>query len=176
MKLSDLKSKEFWLFFAKKNKKHIIIFFVVMLSFIAINFMVNPDDTPFELDRSKSLLGVDADHNGIRDDLDRYIVKHAKKNDWTVPQVKSMQQDARAMQSILAVEKWDKKSAEKIMKQIGEAANCKVKNFDVDFGKAEMNLEGRTMNTKARMLKYMEFARALSGSVIEDEKGDTCVP
>ena len=147
MKLSDLKTKEFWLSFMKKNKKHIFIFFIVMLSFVAINLIVSTNDVPIELDRSKSLLGVDADHNGVRDDIDTYIAKHAKKNSWTVPQVKSMQQDARAIQSILAVDKWDKKSAEKTMKQIGAAVNCKVKNFDVDFGKDEMNLESRTMNT-----------------------------
>ena len=70
MKLSDLKTKEFWLSFMKKNKKHIFIFFIVMLSFVAINLIVSTNDVPIELDRSKSLLGVDADHNGVRDDID----------------------------------------------------------------------------------------------------------
>jgi hypothetical protein len=121
------------------------------------------------LDRSDSLLGPDLNNNGVRD---AYITSL----NLTPAQAKAAFQDARAMQMTLAVDITDKAALQRVG-EIGMAsAKCFVRIFN---GSPEKNiisqaLESKTANTKIRVMRYLAYNAARSGSVTTLPSGDTC--
>jgi len=127
------------------------------------------------LDRSVGIAGPDVDKNFIRDDIDAYIERKAKEGAWTAPQIKAMQQEARAMQAVVTVDVKNKKALNRADQMLMNSGWCKSLQFGDKFGYPEYSLESMTANTKERIVAYIEYNQAMSGSVTELPKGDTCV-
>lgn len=124
------------------------------------------------LDRTETLTGIDADKNGIRDDIDRHI-----ESTYSSPREKaSAQEFARAIQNTLTIDASIRQQADMAAAQITKAMSCRSAAFADDRHStgSEMvyKIEALTANTKQRMKKYLAFNKAMDGSVIELDSGD----
>jgi hypothetical protein len=125
-------------------------------------------------DRSAGLKGIDANNNGIRDDIDRLI---AKKYSLTPAMKKSAEQEARALQKSLEAK--NKIEARFAGDEIMRASNCSFKVFQTD---AEFELkrqlskevEALTANTSERFKAYMEAEKLKNGMVFSQAEEPVC--
>ncbi|MGR5148760.1 hypothetical protein ACQKP8_19710 [Photobacterium alginatilyticum] len=127
------------------------------------------------LERSDSLLGIDEDNNGIRDDIDKYI----ELNYQDTLQQNAVRQLASALQKTLVVDISDTIFVKKINRDNTRAINCIYSRFSdesVDKNPAQVSqeIESITSNTKARLLAYLAFSKALDGTSWAIPEGDTC--
>lgn len=129
---------------------------------------------PSSLDRSNTLAGIDADGNGIRDDVDAYIAAKFTPNQQPVAR-----QVARAVQGEILVDKADKQAVRNAATKSSRALQCsyyKLPNpadarirYQIVF-----DTIGVTTNTKPRLLAYLAHSKAMDGTVLVDLTGDTC--
>lgn len=127
------------------------------------------------LDRTASLSGSDQNSNGIRDDIDQYI----SSNFVGVLQQSAANQSAIALQRALLVDTTDSIEVKTVATDIASADNCLYTVFDTEQGtkspsQVSREMESITTNTKPRLLKYLEFSKALDGSTWALPSGDTC--
>lgn len=124
------------------------------------------------LDRSASVLGPDANGNGIRDDIEAWI---ASRNDRTVEQKAAMRQYAKALQAELAAERTPQGALAAVL--VGSRArNClriRSNSFD-DYVNQSQLLEDYSINTIERVRASAANDRLLSGQSWELPEGDTC--
>lgn len=124
------------------------------------------------LDSSSSLGGIDADMNGIRDDIDLYIeqlaISHLQK--------KAVEQLAKSVQASILLKTADHVALRAVNQNISAAVQCLSTQFPNIQQRSQMltAIESKTANTKARTDKYIQFNHALSGSVSTLLSGDTC--
>ena len=128
-----------------------------------------------QLDRLPTLQGLDANMNGVRDDIERHIQKKYKEP----KQQAAAMQMARALQAAVTVDVRDPVAVNEVSRLEGRAVVCLGDSFRNAQGvhadpKALTQLESMTTNTKERLLAYLAYAQALSGSVLRNPKGDTC--
>jgi hypothetical protein len=126
-----------------------------------------------KLNHDNTIAGPDGDKNGIRDDIDAYIATLP----YTEVQKKAVQQNARALNTTLTVDKTDKAALLAVSSQIDRAVDCIHDQFLSEPGKASKLLsdnEKITINTKIRFLEYEKFNSALSGGVFASPSGDSC--
>lgn len=127
------------------------------------------------LEREPTLGGIDANTNGVRDDIERHIEKK-----YTEPaQRKAAMQTARAYQQMLLVDKKDMAALDAASEAGSRAIVCAKSVFPGLDGAAahyRMNtdLESMTSNTKMRLLAYLAYNKARSGTVSTMPRGDTC--
>lgn len=127
------------------------------------------------LERSTSLAGIDDNHNGVRDDIERYIEKK-----YVEPAQRQVaMQTARALQQMLLVDKNDTVALDEASDAGSRAIVCAKSAFPTPGGAAELyrmnvDLESMTTNTKARLLAYLAYNKARSGTVSTMPGGDTC--
>lgn len=125
------------------------------------------------LDRSNSLEGVDANLDGIRDDVESFI----NFNYAGIDQRNAARQFASTLQEALLVNEEDLDAAKAVSIKITRAVNCIYSRFD-GTGKepfdAVRDIESVTTNTKERLLQYLAFAKALDGTSSALPEGDTC--
>lgn len=127
------------------------------------------------LERSDTIEGIDANNNGVRDDIEAYIA-----NEYSIEeQRKAAMQLARAFQSALLVDLEDIASLRRVDRELSYGINCVFSTFYAD-DKAQdpaqvlYELEAITANTKARLKVYLSYNKALDGTVSSLPKGDTC--
>jgi len=129
--------------------------------------MVNGHTLPPEPDpdvNNATLLGVDANENGVRDDVERWIFKTYEH---PIVQAVAMQ-NARAFQIILA----DPSKARETRKLTSESINCQI-YYQYDSNKSilpkerSLHKESRPiiLNTRERNRAYYEYNQVLSGGV-----------
>jgi hypothetical protein len=127
------------------------------------------------LDRTDSIAGIDANANGVRDDIERYIEKK-----YTAPaQRKAAMQKARVFQEKLLVDKRDEAALDAVSYRGSVAIACSLPAFPGPEGAiqgSEMSreLESMTTNTKARLLAYLAYNKARSGSVSTMPREPNC--
>jgi hypothetical protein len=127
------------------------------------------------LDRTDSLAGIDANANGVRDDIERHI----EKKYIDPAQRRAAMQTAKAFQRMQLVDA-NNSAAVDAASELGlRALNCRSTVFPGLEGipaKSQMSseLEAITANTKKRLLAYLAYNKARSGSVSTLLKGDTC--
>jgi hypothetical protein len=125
------------------------------------------------LDRTDSVAGIDSDNNGIRDDIDNYI-----RSTYTDPaQQAAAKQTAKATQNIILVDKFDTNKLAKADLEETRAIHCASDISGADgimFVKLNQEIVSLTTNTKIRLLSYLEFSKAMDGSVSSFPEGDTC--
>ncbi len=127
------------------------------------------------LERTDSIAGIDANANGVRDDIDQHIEKK-----YTVPADRAAaMQMARAYQQMLLVDKRDTVALDAVSEIGSRAIVCGSLVFagpagSVEFSQMVTLLESMTTNTKVRLLAYVAYNGARSGSVSTMPQGDTC--
>ncbi len=127
------------------------------------------------LDRSTSLGGVDADKNGIRDDIDRLIAAQHKGVDET----KALQQLARALQYRLTAGISTREAKKRESVHLERAMNCMSMRFGEHMDEMDRLfdlLSKSSVNTRARKLEEDRLDALASGTVIESSyEKNTCV-
>lgn len=127
------------------------------------------------LERGGVLAGIDTNSNGVRDDVEAYIT--AKYPD--APQRAAALQAASALQAALFVNVQDVAAAKIVSLRVTSAARCIFSRFpgppnSQHPARVMKELEGVTTNTKARLLAYLAYNKALDGTSSSLPVGDTC--
>lgn len=127
------------------------------------------------LDRGAELTGPDADQDDIRDDIAAYIDQHYRDE----AQRNAARQAARAMQAVFTVDLDDQLAVKEVNRQIARADHCIYLAFEEGNGtkpaaQVSRELEAMATNTQARLARYLEFNKALDGSIWTTPKGNTC--
>jgi len=131
-------------------------------------WVVNGHVLPPEPDptvNNATLLGVDVNDNGVRDDVERAIYKKFPKE----IRRKQLMQQAKSDQSMMAddeaiknAQKWQKIIANKNI----ACEKYLFRKFDIDFNlEAYDYMDNIQYNTKDRVIKYMRYNHALGGGV-----------
>ena len=126
-------------------------------------------------DTGPTLGGIDANTNGVRDDIERHIERK-----YIEPaQRKAAMQTARAYQRMLLVNKMDMAALDAASEAGSRAIVCAKSVFPRPDGAAvryrmSADLESMTTNTKIRRLAYRAYNKARSGTVSTMPRGDTC--
>jgi hypothetical protein len=132
------------------------------------------DELPI-LDRSANLTGVDDNQNGIRDDIEKYIVENYSDEG----QKKALFQFAKVMQENLLVDVTDMIAVKKVSIKGSRAMHCIFLKFDEKKGAENPDIAWRkirsmTTNTKERLKTYLRYNKALDGTASSLPRGDTC--
>ncbi|MDP3586717.1 MAG: hypothetical protein Q8R58_01570 [Sulfuricurvum sp.] len=125
------------------------------------------------LNHDNTITGPDKDNNGIRDDIDAYIATLP----YTEVQKKAIQQNARALNTTLTVDKTDKTALTDVSTKLVRAVVCihdKFQDGTTTASKLISENEKMTINTKNRFIEYEKYNSARSGSVTRLPDGDTC--
>ncbi|HMN94257.1 MAG TPA: hypothetical protein PKC60_13585 [Hydrogenophaga sp.] len=129
-----------------------------------------------QLERLPMVEGIDADGDGVRDD----IADHIRKTYTDPVQYRAAMQVARAYQSQLLVDKHDHIALQAASEQMMRAIACVNRHaFAGDGGERQSlrlmdELEAMTTNTKERLQAYLAYNKARSGSVSVRAEGDVC--
>ncbi|MBS9778737.1 MAG: hypothetical protein KGV58_00340 [Campylobacteraceae bacterium] len=133
---------------------------------------------PDEKINNSTLLGVDINNNGVRDDVERKIYKTYKR-----PIVQAyMMQFGKRFPKTLTNPKQAAKSQE-IEQEMWRQYSCEGYLFmkmDIEIPKDSVEfMENAYFNTKARIKAYLEYNQALSGGVYsipikDDQKIENC--
>lgn len=151
-----------------------ISLFISLLPIFLLIACGNDSSEPPSLDRTDTIGGVDADKNGIRDDIDTYI----KKTYPNYEQKKAVTQYARSLQASLLIDKDDEIAVKAATNAKAKAISCismKVPDGKSPNGERVVReIVSITTNTKQRLLEYMTLDKALDGTVISLPSGDVC--
>lgn len=120
------------------------------------------------LDRSASLGGVDADNNGIRDDIDKLIIMQHKGPEET----KAMQQTARAIQYELVAGIKNRESVKESSDQLSKALGC-LSQYEDGLKLGDL-INKSTKNTRARILEEDRVDQLANGTVIHSYGSEAC--
>jgi hypothetical protein len=128
-----------------------------------------------KLDRTSDIQGPDVNANSIRDDVDTYIADHYP----LLPQRAAAEQFARVMQAAILVDKNDATAVKAAALESAKAVHCIYTQFDGNAGTKQAaavieEIESISTSTKARLLAYLAFAKALDGTSGSVPEGDTC--
>ena len=126
-----------------------------------------------KLDRTDTLSGIDANDNGVRDDIEAYIAKTYPKEE----QRKAAMQDAKTVQlAILAG--GDKHKAKQVSLLESKSIHCLFVRWkeDPSFNPDAVSDEilSLTTNTRARLNAYLAYNHALDGTSSRLPNYDTC--
>lgn len=126
------------------------------------------------LEREPTLAGIDANANGVRDDIERYIEKKYAEP----AQRKAAMQTAKAFQQMLMVNTEDPIELDRTSANSFRAIVCLDDSFvDPNFSNSAAVLDevrAMTTNTKDRLKAYLAYNKARSGSVSRLPEGNTC--
>ncbi|TNF57244.1 MAG: hypothetical protein EP308_02680 [Burkholderiales bacterium] len=129
-----------------------------------------------QLERLPLIGGVDADNDGVRDDIADHI-----RQTYTDPvQYRAAMQVARAYQNQLLVDKHDHIALQAASEQMMRAIACVNRRaFAGDGGERQSlrlmdELEAMTTNTKERLQAYLAYNKARSGSMSVRAEGEVC--
>lgn len=123
------------------------------------------------LDMSDSIAGPDADHNGVRDDIDAYI------NSLTYSEVQkaSIRQMAATYTLAMTADFSSDASVVSVANKVGRAIHCM--NSQIETAQVHTlirNLRKYSINTRARVDAYLKYAVALNGHELSVPEGNTC--
>jgi len=116
-----------------------------------------------------TLLGIDSNHNGVRDDVERAIYLHYK----TPVEQAVIMQHMKGIQAVFA-------DANRVMnavaleKQLGKSGDCilyfySIKHIEIKYPKYAKNIQ---INTKERLKAWLDYDNALSGGVYGSDVED----
>ncbi len=127
---------------------------------------------PDSVINNSTLLGIDSNNNGVRDDVERAIYEKFPKE----VRRQLLMQKARAHQAMLSdldainnAEKWQKIIANKPI----ACGSYLFRKFDIEFDiQATEYMEDKLYNNKDRLRKYIEYNHALGGGVYGVEENE----
>lgn len=126
-----------------------------------------------KLERDASIAGVDADANGVRDDVEAYIAGNYASE----AERAAAMQYAKGMQAALLVDTSNIAAVKEVKRQMSRALHCVYDKFGGGTKQpATVNEELRAIstNTKQRLLAYLAYNKALDGTSWAMPEGDTC--
>lgn len=123
------------------------------------------------LDRDADVRGLDANSNGVRDDIDVYIGTLSLID----AQRSALLQTARVQQLALLIDVSDKMAVTEVGRKSMAATACLADSFEperrLSYGFA-LRVEAITANTPERAARYLKYLGALSGtSTVYPEAG-----
>lgn len=124
------------------------------------------------LDRTGTMHGVDTEGNGVRDDIEAWIV-HLPLSD---SQKKSLHQVAAALQKTLLVDVNDEPALREVAAELTAAVSCAVdrKANRLNGQSLVAEVRNRTANTEMRARAYIRYTQALDGFVFKSPDGSGC--
>ncbi len=126
------------------------------------------------LERTDTVAGIDADTNGIRDDVEAYISAQYG----TADQKAAARQFAAVMQAALLVDTTDLAAVKAISVRGSRAVNCIYRQFDAGGDKQPAavvaEIRSASTNTKPRLMAYLAYSKALDGTSSALPEGNTC--
>ncbi len=167
--------------------KFIFVFILVYTSASASTLVINGHVLPPEPDpkvNNATLLGVDDNHNGVRDDVERLIIIEEAKNK-EYPKI----QTAIALQYAWAWQKMIESPTLETRKYLEKASACqwyfynkklkdvrgylKRRKWRINHsGILGVSLQNKLFNTKERTLQRLKFNKACSGNIFNGAKKD----
>ncbi len=126
---------------------------------------------PYNVVNNSTLIGIDTNNNGVRDDVERMIIKKYPKK----LHVELMMDGAKQFQQIM---EQSFGNALELRKEISRVGNCRVylRRIDKEIKSDNFNmveyLENITFNTKERVKKYLDYNVELSGGVYGSKSSD----
>ena len=128
-----------------------------------------------KLDRSPDIQGPDTNANGIRDDVEEFIANNYP----SLTQQAAALQLARVFQTAILIDKSNLTDVKAISIKESRAINCIYSRFNGVAGSKPAaavvsEIESIMSNTKARLLAYLAYAKALDGTVVGLPEGDSC--
>ncbi len=151
------------------NRKSLVS--IITLS-IFISSFANAGEFP-ELDRTDTISGIDNDKNGIRDDIDAYILKHYPIEQ----QRRAVKQLAKGLQAYLVTNTTENSVVKEVANENARSMACVFSKFEDGIGPngdIPDEIFAITTNTKKRLLAYFEFDKALDGTVTSSPDKDFC--
>lgn len=140
---------------------------VAFISFVLVGCQTTGEDT------TPGLKGIDADRNGIRDDIDLMITQ---KYSATPAQRDVAKRLARTMQVLL--ESQSPQEASRNYQPVSKAINCMfVRLKSDDFSKLSpmfRDIESMLSNTRERFKHYWDVNRMMSGSTHSISPNEPC--
>ena len=122
---------------------------------------------------NSTLLGVDSNDNGVRDDVERkIIIKYEKPIE-----IELLMSNAKVTQEIL---KRPLSEAQELQKKFAKIGDCEMYLFrmKIDIEDSVGDIENYTYNTKERAKKYIEYNKVLGGGVYggspDNYKAEAC--
>lgn len=145
-----------------------LIFLSGFLALIAHAGEVTPID-------KVSVLGVDANANGVRDDVEAYILKNHPQEG----ESRAGMQLARALQALMAVDARDREKSKVVADQGTRAVNCMYFAFPgppTSLYPAHVSdlIMEKTFNTRDRKMANNAFSRAVDGTTSSLPNHNTC--
>lgn len=128
---------------------------------------------PDTLDRSTAIAGPDANADGVRDDINRWIDDQALSD----PQKRAVMQMARTMQQTMLVDSTDKPAARATAERDFVAIRCVYAAFERGSDKPSQlvsRVESMTANTKERTMQYIKYNAALGGMAFDMPDKPAC--
>jgi len=144
------------------------IFFVLLALFVPVTASVAggtgalPPD-PGEAGK-QTLLGIDSDNDGVRDDIQRWIYLTYPDNEKLRL---GLSQYARGFQQILA-RGGDPEAVRELAAQSTRDLDCLFYIIDAVAVNISRELDARVVNTRERSLAYLRYGENLAGKVIHD--------
>lgn len=125
------------------------------------------------LQRDSTILGIDADSNGVRDDIDTYINSLPD----TAAQKEALRQDARALSKAITTDPNNKSGVADAGNAINASIACLFEEYPEKLAsQRSREIEKYTINTKERFVAYSAFNSAVSGSAFYSPKrGAACI-
>ena len=115
---------------------------------------------PDSVKNNSTLLGIDSNNNGVRDDVERVIYLHYK----TAIEHATIMQDMKGIQAVFA-DANRVVNAVALEKQLGKSSDCVLfflyrKHIEIKYPKYAKNIQ---INTKERLKAWLDYDNALSG-------------
>jgi len=128
------------------------------------------------LDRSDTLIGIDLNDNGIRDDVEDYIATHFSE---TPAQQTAALQFARAVQEQIEVDLDNPEAVQDALNRTARSIVCMASRFsgneDITPRSAMEDIQAISSNTYFRLVSYLAFSEAADGAVISlPRTGEGC--
>lgn len=129
------------------------------------------------LDRTDTLGGIDADNNGVRDDIDRIIASKS----YAEKQRKAVEQSVRVIRRTLTEDLSPGARLDKLQLDTTRASLCmrdlfKDDKINAPNGGIRLYIEYKSLHlsTRKRYLRYREFSDTFNGKVISFRIRDYC--
>jgi cysteine-rich repeat protein len=124
-----------------------------------------------KLDRTESLAGIDADADGVRDDLAGLIAALPDAGS----QKAALLQLARALNAALTSDSANSAAIGRSSDALNDALHCVSLRYDSGSAvQRAAQVRNFVVNTRQRFTAYLAYNLALDGSVFSEPQGDTC--
>ncbi len=123
------------------------------------------------LDLTTSVTGTDADHNGVRDDIDGLIAKQPAVSG----QMAALTQVAQSIQATLTLDTKDPAAVAAVATSMSKAVACLFTQYDGPTAAGQFHwLQEMSINTMPRLQAYDLFNIAMNNSVNPLATGSVC--